>query len=121
MPYLDAYPIREVDILLISQYVKTPSFRGSLLAHPFFLALPSNCTHGLSWMQETRQAETQDCEKLDIPQLYSVAQSIRCSQPLHLASSCHVSLHSDEIDAILRSICSKAKSVANHALAPVFT
>lgn len=92
MPYLDAYPIREVDILLISQYVKTPSFRDSFLAHSFFLALPSACTHGLSWMQETRQAETEDCEKVDISQLYSVAQSIRCSQPLDLASSCHMSL-----------------------------
>lgn len=67
MPYLDAYPIREVDILLISQYVQIPSFCDVLLAHSLLLALPSTCTRGLSWMQETRQAETEDCEKVDIP------------------------------------------------------
>jgi hypothetical protein len=44
MPYLDAYPIREVDILLISQYVDPP-LRSSACSMSCFLVLVQPKSH----------------------------------------------------------------------------
>jgi hypothetical protein len=76
MPYLDAYPIREVDILLISQYVESPFLcHFPLSRDPDALQPVLNTADGSESGSVTRLRST-ILERWTSFRLSSVAQSI---------------------------------------------